>query len=90
MERLHAIVYGFVQGVNFRYYTHRKARELGITGWVRNLPDGAVETVAEADRYTLEAFLAFLHKGSPSAEVSRVDHAWLPAENSFTDFEVTY
>ena len=90
MERLHAVVHGLVQGVNFRYYTHRKARELGVTGWVRNLPDGTVETVAEADRHTLEAFLAFLYNGSPSAEVSRVDYAWLPAENSFAGFEVTH
>lgn len=89
MERLHAIIAGRVQGVSFRYYTQRRARELGIVGWVRNLPDGRVETLAEAERPTLETYLEFLHTGSPAARVSRVQHVWQPATGEFSTFEIT-
>ena len=50
MERLHAVVRGDVQGVGFRYYVQRKARQLGLPGWVRNNEDGSVELVAEGAR----------------------------------------
>ena len=88
MERLHAIITGRVQGVSFRYYTQQTAQSLGVRGWVRNLPDGTVETLAEADREVLEAFLRFLHEGSPDARVDAVDVTWTEADGSFTDFRV--
>ncbi len=90
LVRLHAVVEGIVQGVNFRYYTVRKARSLGLTGWVANRWDGKVETVAEGPREALEAFLEFLHEGSPSAVVSRVIPRWEKATGEFSDFRVTY
>ena len=89
MERLHAYIYGRVQGVSFRYYTLRRARELELKGWVRNLPDGTVETTAEGNRQALEAFLEFLREGSPQAIVSRVEREWQPATREFTTFEIT-
>ena len=49
-HRLHVIVEGRVQGVSFRYYTALTARRYNLTGWVRNLPDGTVETVAEGEQ----------------------------------------
>jgi acylphosphatase len=88
--RLQAVVEGVVQGVNFRYYTVRKARSLGLTGWVANRWDGKVEAVAEGRREDLEEFLAFLHKGSPSAVVSRVVPRWGKATGKFHDFRVHY
>ncbi|TMG57453.1 MAG: acylphosphatase, partial [Chloroflexi bacterium] len=54
VERLHAVVRGDVQGVGFRYYVQRKARQLGLPGWVRNNDDGSVELVAEGERDALE------------------------------------
>lgn len=51
--RLHAVVYGHVQGVNYRASALRQAQALGLTGWVRNGPDGTVEVVAEGSRASL-------------------------------------
>ena len=90
MARLHAIVHGRVQGVNFRYYTMMTAQQLGLNGWVANRWDGTVETVAEGPRDALTEFLAFLHKGSPSAFVQRVDERWEAATGEFTRFRVRY
>jgi acylphosphatase len=87
-ERLHAIVEGSVQGVNFRYYTSRRARSLGLTGWVANRADGSVEVVAEGERADLEKLLDFLHDGPPSAMVSRVTGQWQAAHGEFDDFSI--
>lgn len=88
--RLHATVEGVVQGVNFRYYTVRKAHLLGLTGWVANRWDGRVETVAEGPRRALEEFLAFLREGPPSAVVTGVVPRWEKATGEFSDFTVKY
>jgi acylphosphatase len=89
-SRLLAIVHGRVQGVSFRYYAQRRAGELGLTGYVRNLWDGSVEVLAEGSRADLEEFLAFLHVGPRSAFVSQVDTQWSTATNAFERFEVRY
>jgi acylphosphatase len=89
-EQLHAVVHGRVQGVSFRHYTMLRARELGLTGWVRNLPDGTVETTAEGDKTALDALLDFLQDGPPAAHVSRVDESWHTASGKFVDFTVRF
>jgi acylphosphatase len=89
-HQLHAIVHGRVQGVGFRDATERRAVELGLSGWVRNKPDGTVEVTAEGDRATLERFLEFLHRGPSAARVSRVESQWQPASGRFGDFRVTW
>jgi acylphosphatase len=88
--RVHAVVRGYVQGVNFRYYTMRTARRLGLSGWVANRRDGAVETVAEGSRSDLDDFVGFLHRGSPSASVQGVDVEWESPTGEFNDFRVRY
>ncbi len=88
--RLHATVHGRVQGVNFRYYTLHRARELGLTGYVRNLWNGSVEVVAEGPRAGVEELLAFLHVGPRSAYVTRVDTRWPAPTGEFSRFEVRY
>jgi len=88
--RVHARVYGRVQGVNFRYYTTRTARRLGLKGWVANRRDGAVETVAEGKRSDLEEFVDFLHEGSPAASVEDVDAEWTEPGGEFDGFRVRY
>jgi len=88
--RVHATVYGRVQGVNFRYYTTRTARRLGLAGWVANRRDGTVETIAEGDRSDLEAFTDFLHRGSPAARVEDVDSEWESPTGEFEGFRVRY
>ncbi len=89
-EQLHAIVYGRVQGVNFRYYTVQEARSLGLTGWVRNRIDGTVEVLAEGPRPQLDRLAAYLQRGPSSAQVARVDMTWGTATGAFSAFDVRY
>lgn len=88
--RLQAIVHGRVQGVSFRYYTQRRARELGLTGYVRNAWDGTVEVVAEGQRADLDELLAFVRTGPRAAFVTRVDVQWPAPTGDFERFEVRY
>jgi acylphosphatase len=67
------VVHGRVQGVFFRDRTHRHARAEGVTGWVRNNPDGTVEIHAEGERAAVEQLIAFAREGPPLAQVERVD-----------------
>ena len=90
LERLHAIVHGRVQGVNFRGYTHQKAASLGVTGWIRNRADGTVETIAEGTESALTAYLEWLKTGPPSSDVERVDAMWGKASHEFDEFRVRY
>jgi acylphosphatase len=87
--RLDMKVYGRVQGVAFRWHTRARARELGLTGWVRNRPDGSVRIVAEGDRAPLEALLAWAGRGPDRARVDRVEPVWVDATGSFTAFDIT-
>jgi acylphosphatase len=84
----HAVVKGRVQGVGFRWFAERVARELGVRGWVRNLSDGSVETVAEGDDSAVAAYLARLERGPHG---SRVDGVVVEeaAESGFSGFEIT-
>lgn len=77
-ESLEAVVRGRVQGVGFRYFAHREAMALGLSGWVANEADGSVRCVAVGDRPQLDAFLERLRAGPPSAIVDRIDVAWRP------------
>ncbi len=63
---------GRVQGVYFRYYAVRKARELGLTGWVRNRRDGTVEAMVQGAPEAVDAMIAWAKRGPPSAMVSAV------------------
>jgi acylphosphatase len=58
-----ALVSGRVQGVGFRYFAERVAREAGVRGWVRNLPDGRVETVAEGEEGAVARYLERIRRG---------------------------
>lgn len=88
-HQFHAIVHGFVQGVSFRYYTQQMANRLGVVGWVRNLPDGTVEVVAEGDKASLEQLVAFLQHGPTHAIVKNVDFSWGAPSLQFKEFLVT-
>lgn len=68
----HCVVEGRVQGVFYRASTQRKARELGLSGWVRNLTDGSVEVYACGEGAQLEALCAWLEEGPPHAVVTSV------------------
>lgn len=89
MERLHAVVRGNVQGVGFRYFIQRKARDLGLRGWVRNNDDGTVELVAEGGRPELEKLMMAAEEGPRMARVQRVEAQWSAATGGLDAFDLT-
>ena len=88
--RLHAIVTGLVQGVNFRWFVQRRASELELVGYVRNRADGSVEFVAEGVRSSLERLLDAARRGPPSAAVGNVQAEWAAALEEFYRFEIRF
>lgn len=90
MVRVRAVVRGRVQGVGYRAYTRRIARDKQLVGGVRNLDDGSVEVEAEGPKATLINLLELLRIGPPGAHVRTVDADWgLPLGRSCT-FEIWY
>lgn len=73
MTAVHCLVRGMVQGVGFRYSALTRARGLGLAGWVRNNPDGSVETRAVGDDNALESYVDWLHRGPGYSRVDAVD-----------------
>ena len=76
MKRAHVRVQGSVQGVFFRVETRDRARSLGVSGWVRNLQDGAVEAVFEGPEERVESMIEWCRRGPPGAGVESVDVDW--------------
>ena len=88
---LHAMVHGLVQGVNFRYFVLRHARDLELTGYVLNLyPEGSVEVRAEGRREQLERLLSLLEEGPRGAHVKRVEADWSEYTGAYSRFEVRF
>ncbi len=88
--RAHVIVSGLVQGVYFRDSTRRKARESGVTGWVRNRLDGCVEAVLEGERGDVERVVEWTRHGPPGAVVESVDVDWQEYRGEFGAFEIRW
>ena len=89
MRRIRAIVSGRVQGVSYRASTAEKARQLGLVGWVKNLPDGCVELEAEGPPDQVAALVTWCHHGPPSARVDQVAVEELSPKGD-EDFDVRY
>ena len=91
LASVHAIVYGYVQGVFFRAFVSRRAEELSLSGYVRNLPNGeAVEVQAEGERKRLEELISHLKVGPPAAKVERVVTTWSEYTGNYSDFSIRY
>jgi acylphosphatase len=88
--RAHVIIQGLVQGVFFRASTREKALQLGVGGWVRNLPDGGVEALFEGEKKKVEEIVGWCHKGPSGARVIKVDLAWETYKGEFKHFDVRY
>jgi len=84
--RVHLYIYGHVQGVFYRDTMRRFAQSLGLTGWVRNLPDGRVEAVVEGEEEKVEQLVSWCHRGPPSAHVSKVDVSREPYTGEYNVF----
>ncbi|MFQ5915487.1 MAG: acylphosphatase [Nitrospinota bacterium] len=87
-RRARILVHGRVQGVGFRFSAIRQARRRGLSGWVRNRPDGTVEALAEGD--DLEGFLAWCQKGPLGARVDRTEVVWEEDGEPLSGFEIRF
>jgi acylphosphatase len=84
-------VYGRVQGVFFRDFTSRRANQLEVTGYVRNMPGGkAVEVQAEGERNKLEKLIDSLKKGPPGARVEKLEANWSEYTGDYSNFRIRY
>jgi acylphosphatase len=90
MKRVHIHVSGFVQGVYFRQNTLATARDLGLRGLVRNLPDGRVEVICEGNQEAIDKMIAWCKKGPGDARVEGLDIEWEELDNQFRDFRIAY
>ncbi|MDF1566080.1 MAG: acylphosphatase [Deltaproteobacteria bacterium] len=84
------VVEGRVQGVFFRATALEVAQRIGISGWIRNLADGAVEAVVEGKQSELEEFIEWCHQGPPVARVDEVRVRWAEATGEFRTFRVRH
>lgn len=88
VRRVHLVIKGLVQGVSYRASAQDEARRLGVKGWVRNLPNGDVESIAEASSETVERFITWCHHGPEEARVTDVLVTEPGSSESFSDFQV--
>ncbi len=85
-----AVVYGLVQGVNYRYFVQRNAESMGLTGYVCNMDDGSVEVVAEGGKEKLQQLIAKLKAGPRSARVERVEVEWMNYSGKYRGFDIVF
>lgn len=92
LTKVRARVYitGWVQGVFFRSETQDEATRQGVTGWVRNLPDGRVEAVFEGEKGRVDRLIEFCRRGPPGARVAKVEVVWEDYRGEFRGFRIRY
>lgn len=90
MFQVHITVSGRVQGVLFRSNTKKQADNLKLTGWVRNLPNGGVEILAQGEKKKLEKLISWCRKGPFFAEVEKIDVNWQTPSEIFETFAIIY
>ncbi|MDI6806362.1 MAG: acylphosphatase [Candidatus Aenigmarchaeota archaeon] len=88
--RVHVLISGDVQGVFFRHHTRELAKQLGLTGWVRNTEDDKVEAIFEGDKDKIKKILEFCKKGPTLARVNNVKAEEEKFKGEFKDFEIIY
>jgi acylphosphatase len=89
-KRIHVLVSGIVQGVFFRSEAQRKAFELKLTGWVRNIKNGKVEMVFEGDKNKTKQMIKWIKKGPKLAKVTKINIKKERYKNEFKDFKIKY
>ncbi len=91
MNRQAKVIFsGRVQGVWFRAFTSEAAVAEGLSGWVRNLPDGSVEALFEGEETAVKMVIEKCRQGPPSARVNNVEIKWDNASNEFDSFNIRY
>ena len=87
---VNVIIHGRVQGVYYRAFARRRATELSLAGYARNLPDGTVEVRAEGERKQLHQLIGHLENGPPAARVEKIVTDWSEYTGNYTGFSVKY
>lgn len=90
VRRVRVKVEGLVQGVGFRYFIWRHARELGLRGFVKNMDDGSVLIVAEGEEEAVDRIVELARRGPPAAIVESVDVVYEEPRGEFTRFFINY
>ena len=90
VSRIKIKVFGYVQGVFFRYSTRKIARKLELTGYVKNLPDGTVYIEAEGPEDKLYELLEFSKQGPKHAQVEKVEHEFTQPKYDYKEFEYDF
>ena len=89
LRRAHLLVQGRVQGVGFRAFVQSQAVRRALTGWVKNLPDGRVESEVEGEETLVNAFIQTVRRGPSLAHVQNVDLEWINPHARESSFEIT-
>jgi acylphosphatase len=89
-EEFHLRIAGDVQGVSFRYYAWQEANRLGLAGFVRNLPGGEVEIIAQGSKENLEKLIDWVSRGPRFAQVEKVAVKRQKTQQRFQSFEISY
>ena len=85
---VNVFISGFVQGVRYRKFVEKTAKRLGLTGWVRNLPDTRVEALLVGEKEVIEKAVGEFWKGSYLSEVKNIDIEWLDKGEEYKDFMI--
>ncbi len=88
--RAHVFLTGVVQGVSFRSSTRAQARLRNVTGWVRNLPDGRVESVMEGEKDDVESLIESCRRGPEGSRVDDARIAWEKPRGAYREFEIRF
>src|SRR3989338_7662741 len=84
--RAHVFYSGRVQGIGFRFLSEKMAADLGLVGWVKNLPDGRVEILCEGPKEKIEAFLQHVRQSSLGSYIKKADCRWEMPTHEFEEF----
>lgn len=90
MQQAHIFISGYVQGVGFRHFVRQRARKKGLTGWVRNLPDGRVEAVIQGEKEQIEHLIKDVRKGPMLAKVRQIEATWEEVRQPFSEFSLQH
>jgi acylphosphatase len=88
--QLQIVVSGRVQGVGYRYFAQMKAVQFGITGWVKNRSDGAVEMVTTGTKENLDLFIEEIRRGNPFSTVDQVEINEISIAENYQSFTIKY
>ena len=90
IKRVILKIHGRVQMVMYRDSTQRKAKKLGLVGWVGNKPDGTVKIIVEGEERKLEKLIDWCYNGPMLAKVNKIDIEWEKITGQFDKFEIKY